>query len=134
MIIIAADMISFFVTFLHLLRGLRVELKNPDFRALLWVVCLLLLTGTFFYTQVEGWRWLDSLYFCVITLTTIGYGDFSPKTDLGKIFTIFYIIIGMGTLLSFITIMASHARKYNPVRDLINGVDELWNDPKKTEH
>lgn len=52
--------------------------------------------GTIFYHLVEKWRWLDSLYFTVITLSTVGYGDFAPKTDAGKIFTIFYVFIGIG--------------------------------------
>lgn len=43
----------------------------------------------------------NSLYFSVITLTTIGYGDFSPQTDLGKMFTLVYIVIGVALILGF---------------------------------
>ena len=52
---------------------------------------------------IEDWRILDALYFCVISLTTIGFGDFSPKTDYGKIFTIFYSIFGLGIISSLAT-------------------------------
>ncbi len=55
-----------------------------------------LIIGTVFYHLIEKWSWLDSLYFSVITLATVGYGDFAPKTPAGKIFTIFYVFIGVG--------------------------------------
>jgi hypothetical protein len=77
-------------------------LKDPRFRSSVFVTFLTLAIGTIFYHTIEGWRWLDSLYFCVITLATIGYGDFVPTTDLGKAFTIIYVFIGIGILISFI--------------------------------
>jgi voltage-gated potassium channel len=67
-----------------------------QYQILTAIAFIVLLSGTTFYHYVENWRWLDSLYFSVISLATVGYGDFSPKTDLGKIFTIFYLIIGLG--------------------------------------
>ena len=36
------------------------------------------------------------VYFCVVTMSTVGYGDFSPETALGKVYTIFYLFIGIG--------------------------------------
>jgi hypothetical protein len=84
-------------------RALRTLLKDPKFRSLLYLVTLTLASGTFFYHKVEGWRWLDSFYFSVITLATVGFGDFTPQTDLGKIFTVFYIFVGLGILIGFVT-------------------------------
>ena len=67
--------------------------------------------GTAFYSNVEGWSSFDALYFSVITFTTVGYGDFSPHTVLGKAFTIIYIILGVGNLLGFIQTIASRSHE-----------------------
>lgn len=61
----------------------------------------LLATGTLFYSLAEDWSPLDSLYFSVTTLATVGYGDFAPKTDSGKVFTIFFVLAGVGVLVVF---------------------------------
>jgi voltage-gated potassium channel len=85
------------------LRALRTLFKDPKFRSLLYLVTLTLTMGTLFYHSVEGWSLLDSFYFSVITLATVGYGDFTPQTDLGKIFTVVYIFLGLGILIGFVT-------------------------------
>ena len=55
--------------------------------------------GTFIYQNVEGWSFLDALYFVIVTVTTIGYGDISPHTPAGKIFTMFFAFFGVATAL-----------------------------------
>jgi len=88
-------------------------LKNDDYRDLLITTFIILAAGTVVYHFLEGWDWIDSIYFSIITLTTVGYGDFSPQTAEGKIFTIFYIIVGIGIILSFINTVYNH---YNDVK------------------
>jgi voltage-gated potassium channel len=90
-------------------RSLWNGLKDREFRALFYWVIGILLLGTWFYAKVEGWRALDSLYFTVTTLTTVGYGDFYPKTDAGKLFTIFYIFVGIGLLSGFIILLGERS-------------------------
>ena len=81
-------------------------LKKPKYRALLIWMLLILLTGTLFYHSAEGWSWLDSLYFSVITLATVGYGDLAPTTPASKIFTMAYIFIGFSVFISFASMLA----------------------------
>ena len=60
---------------------------------------LTVLVGAMLYRWLEGWSWLDSFYFVIITLTTIGYGDLSPTTPLTKLITIFVAVNGAAILL-----------------------------------
>ncbi|MBI5565742.1 MAG: two pore domain potassium channel family protein [Chloroflexi bacterium] len=98
-------MLTFLLAFVSLARLFRTLFRQPESRALLFMAVAVIGLGTLFYHNVEGWRWLDALYFCVVTLVTIGYGDFTPKTDAGKLFTIVYIIIGLGILSGFIAVV-----------------------------
>lgn len=76
------------------------------YRILLALVVLLITGGTFFYHFVEKFSYLDAYYFSVVTLTTVGYGDLSPQTPAGKIFTTIYILIGVGIITTFISAIA----------------------------
>lgn len=86
-------------------------IKDKEYRDLLFTTTITLSIGSIIYHYLEGWSWIDSIYFSVITLTTVGYGDFSPTTDAGKVFTIFYIIIGIGIILSFVNTVYNHYSK-----------------------
>lgn len=73
------------------------------YRILLATALFMIMLGTVVYHFVEGYSWLNSYYMSVVTLTTVGYGDYVPHTDFGKIFTTFYILVGVGILTSFIS-------------------------------
>lgn len=68
--------------------------------------------GATLYHWLEGWNWLDSFYFVIITLTTIGYGDLHPTQPVTKLITIFYGINGIILLLMFFDIIRT-ARGWN---------------------
>tara|TARA_Y100000310_G_C20549888_1_gene747518 strand:+ start:250 stop:546 length:297 start_codon:yes stop_codon:yes gene_type:complete len=67
-----------------------------------------ILLGVSIYHNVEGWGYLDSTYFLVITATTIGYGDITPVTDVGKIVTIVYSFVGIAFALYMISFINHH--------------------------
>jgi len=52
---------------------------------------------------IEGFSLLDSIYLATETVTTVGYGDLSPKTTGGRVFAIFFMLIGGGTVLYALT-------------------------------
>jgi voltage-gated potassium channel Kch len=103
--------LPFLFIFTRFARTLVALWRNPESRGLLGLTGLVITTGATFYHFVEGWGWLDSFYFTIITLTTIGYGDFTPKTDGGKLFTMIYVFIGLGILLAFIDAVANQQRE-----------------------
>ncbi len=74
--------------------------SDPASRVTLIWAGFTLLVGMLAYHLIEGWDFLTALYFSVITLCTIGYGDFTPTTPLGRAFTIFYAINGIVVLLA----------------------------------
>jgi voltage-gated potassium channel len=71
-------------------------------RMALLAVLGLFVVGTVFYRIVEGWSWIDSFYFTVVTLTTVGYGDLAPTKVISKIFTVVLILGGVGAILAFL--------------------------------
>ena len=89
--------------FLHLRRFILLDLLyDPVARYILIYAAAHILVGTMLYSWLEGWNWIDSLYFVVITLATIGYGDLAPTRPITKFITIFYAINGIAILLMLI--------------------------------
>ena len=87
---------------LFYLRTLFGSLGDPQVRPYLVAATSLIAVGTVFYSLVEGWDPFDAAYFCVTSLATVGYGDLTPVTRLGRLFTMVYIIAGLGVLSAFI--------------------------------
>jgi voltage-gated potassium channel Kch len=93
-------------------------LKDKQFQLLLMLVIITLLVGVVFYHFHEKLTWIDSLYLSTTTLTTIGYGDLLPTTNISKIFTIFYALLGIGIIFSFINFWAT--KRIEDVREELN--------------
>jgi len=70
--------------------------------------------GVVFYHYVEKWSWFDSLWFTIVTIATIGYGDFVPHTVPGKVFTMLYVFVGIGLFIY----VANTFLRYQALRSL----------------
>ncbi len=67
-------------------------------KSLIFAILLIVVMYTFgiiAYHNLEGWGWVDCLYFMSATFTTLGYGDVVPTTDEAKIFTVFFMWAGI---------------------------------------
>ena len=63
------------------------KLTIPQRTLMLQTICLLayLLLGALVYSKIEGWKFLDAVYWADFTLLTIGIGDdYTPQTHLGR--------------------------------------------------
>jgi len=84
--------------------------------------------GTVVYHFMEGWSWISSFYFTVATLTTVGYGDLYPTTDLSRLFTAFFALAGVSiAFASFAVIGANYIRKS---QELLLGMSASSEDKK----
>lgn len=106
-------MIRFVTNVINLNNAIKKSFRNSEFRLLSILVAACLMIGTVFYRIVEGWSWIDCIYFSVVTLTTVGYGDLNPTTAISKIFTIFYILIGLGLFLVFVDTLSRRLFRVN---------------------
>jgi len=59
---------------------------------------LLMLVSALYIGYVEGWSIITSLYYCIVTSTTVGYGDVYPQTESMRLFAVFFIPFSVGTL------------------------------------
>jgi voltage-gated potassium channel Kch len=95
----AASLLVFFV-------GAIFRLVAGILRFAFLTVCELILPLTFYlvgiaaYGHLEGWSPLDTVYFLTVTSTTVGYGDLSPDTSTGRLFTCGFALVGITVILS----------------------------------
>lgn len=67
---------------------------------------LIALCAVFVHLE-EGWGWIDSFYFAIVSITTVGYGDLVPRQEATKLFLIFYLPVGIGVALAVLASMGT---------------------------
>lgn len=77
------------------------KIKNSKIKILIvfFLIFFLIFVGTMSFSYLEGWSYVDSFYFSVISITTIGYGDLYPTHDISKIIISLYAILGVSLFL-----------------------------------
>ena len=104
------------INLITLYRNFFRQLARNQFGVVLIPITLLLLIGTFGYAYLEGWTLLDAFYATIITVTTVGYGDFSPVTPAGRVFTIFFVLTAIGLASYAISAMATQVIEWERTR------------------
>ena len=66
-------------------------------------VAIALALGTVGFSLIEGWSLRDSLYVAAQTVTTVGYGDLTPATQNGRIFSTVFMLVAVGVVLFSLT-------------------------------
>ena len=69
-------------------------------------IVLMITVGAVGFHLIEGWNWIDSVYVATETVTTVGYGDIPPRTTAGKIFATVFMLLGVGTVLYALMVLA----------------------------
>lgn len=93
----------------HNLIELFEELQNRDGESRqsimlsIFAIIVHLVTGIYAMVYLEGWHPRDAAYFCIVTITTVGYGDLSPTKHCSKIFIIIYVIVSIGIITSYLS-------------------------------
>jgi len=74
-----------------------------QFRAAAILLIIIMPLGVIGYMLIENLSLIDAAWLTIITLTTIGYGDISASTDIGKIFTILLVLVGLSAITFFLS-------------------------------
>ena len=84
------------------------KLQGRKLSRAFFILLLFFVFGVSFYTVQEELAVHDAFYFIILTITTVGYGDVFPKTELGKILTCFYVFAGLALLAEALNIVQDY--------------------------
>lgn len=69
-------------------------------------IVVMIAIGSIGFHLLEGFTWNESVYIATQTVTTVGYGDLTPKTLRGQLFATVFMLVGVGTVLYALTVLA----------------------------
>lgn len=94
-------------------------------RAAVITLLLYCLFGAVFFTNVEGWTTVEAVYFSMVTMSTVGFGDLAPTIWYSRLVGVVFILVGI--IMVFVQVGGVMALFVKPLfertRDLVN---TLW--------
>jgi len=102
-------------------------------RLIFAVIAGLLFVGTVVYHFSEGWSWIQSLYFSTISLTSRGYTNLYPSHWFSVLFSVFYLLIGVGIVIYALSTLVAFFTAYyqKGLQQRFNNFIETWKEKKK---
>jgi voltage-gated potassium channel Kch len=92
--------------YVTLFRAMGRALAVTQVQALFVFVFLIAIVQAAVFTVLEDWAFLDGFYFAIVTMATVGYGDFAPTTPTGKLAAIVFMLGGIGVFVLAVTSFA----------------------------
>jgi potassium channel subfamily K len=101
--------------------------KRGDIVTLIFSICsfaIFLLIGALVFKESEGWSYFEGVYFCMLCLLTIGYGDFTPRSAAGRSF---FVVWGLAAV-PLMTILISNLGDtlFKRVEEGANNLADKW--------
>ncbi|MCJ1976758.1 hypothetical protein GYN17_01730 [Lactococcus piscium] len=72
--------------------------KFDTFKELFIYLTIYLIASAYIFREIEHVSILNSIYWVVTTITTVGYGDITPTHDVTKILAMFLMVIGVAVM------------------------------------
>ncbi|MGF1507676.1 MAG: potassium channel family protein [Anaerolineae bacterium] len=79
----------------EMIASVKRQFLRSDLGGVAAAILLLIGIGTVVYDLIEDWTLAEALYATVITITTVGYGDYSPQTAVGRAFAIGFTLVAI---------------------------------------
>ncbi len=121
---------------MHFSVRIKVFINTNGFKYSLFITIILICLGAVGISQFESMKFTDALWWAFVTTTTVGYGDISPSTTLGRLIAVILMITGIGLIGSLTSTITSYffskepkaSPKYEVIHSLqkqIENVDNL---------
>lgn len=74
------------------------EQSSRTIRSGIILLLTMLVGGSFGFWFIEGLKWIDAFYMTIITISTVGFREVQPLSEVGKIFTSILIMFSLGSV------------------------------------